>query len=184
MKLSGHTDSSLSDTGKSQIKKTFQRLKDEEIHHIYSSPLSRAFESAKELALYKNIQLQINDSFKEMNFGSFEGMSFKEIETSHEDEYKKLIKEGFEYRFPKGENMIDFHERISTALDEIIKNHKDCTVLIATHAGVIRSCISHLIGKNHNYHWNFKIDNCSISIVEVVDDFAVIHSLNNTEHLR
>ncbi|WP_331722140.1 histidine phosphatase family protein [Alkalithermobacter thermoalcaliphilus] len=77
-----------------------------------------------------------------------------------------------------------FHERVANCIDQIIKKSDGKTVLICTHSGVIRSIISHLISKTYNYHWNFKIDNCSISMLEIQDDFAVIHTLNNTSHLK
>ncbi len=184
MKLSGFIDSELSDMGKKQAKQTSIRLKDEEIDLIYSSPLKRAMDTAKEISKINNVNINIFDEFKEMNFGDFEGLTFKEIESDHKEEYERLKNESFEYSFPNGENMIGFHDRISNKIDHIIKEQDGKTVLIVSHGGVIRACISHLISKDHTYHWNFKIDNCSITIVEVVDNFAVIHSLNNTEHLR
>lgn len=184
MKLSGFIDSKLSTYGKNQVKKTFDRLKEENINNIFSSPLSRAKDSVKDIAIYKNLEIQISNNFKEMNFGDFEGLTFDEIKEDYMDEFEKLRKESFEYCFPKGENMIQFHKRIASELEYIKAKYDNNTILIASHAGVIRSCISHLICKDHTYHWNFKIDNCSLSIVEVIDDFAVIHSLNNTEHLR
>lgn len=184
MKLSGFIDSELSETGKKQAKQTSIRLKDEKIDLIYSSPLKRAMNTAKEIAQVNNIHVDIFDEFKEMNFGDFEGLTFNEIELNYKEEYERLKNESFEYNFPNGENMIGFHGRISNKIEDIIKKQDGKTVLIVSHAGVIRACLSHLITNDHTYHWNFKIDNCSISIVEVVDNFSVIHSLNNTEHLR
>ncbi|CAH2212323.1 histidine phosphatase family protein [Tepidibacter aestuarii] len=184
MKLSGFIDSKLSDTGKDQAKKTSIRLKVEKIDLIYSSPLRRAVNTAKEISRIKNVEINICEEFKEMNFGDFEGLTFNEIESNHKEEYERLKSESFEYNFPNGENMIGFHDRISKKIDDIIKEQDGKTVLIVSHAGVIRACLSHLISKDHTYHWNFKIDNCSMTIVEVVDNFSVIHSLNNTEHLR
>ncbi|WFD09552.1 histidine phosphatase family protein [Tepidibacter hydrothermalis] len=184
MKLSGFIDSELSDLGKKQVKQTSVRLKDEKIDLIYSSPLKRAMNTAKEISKINSLDINICDEFKEMNFGDFEGLTFKEIEANHKEEYERLKNGSFEYSFPNGENMIGFHDRISNKIDHIIKNYDGKTVLIVSHAGVIRACLSHLISKDHTYHWNFKIDNCSMTIVEVVDNFSVIHNLNNTEHLR
>ncbi|WP_099188747.1 histidine phosphatase family protein [Tepidibacter mesophilus] len=184
MRLSGFIDSKLSDIGKNQAKQTSIRLKNEKIDLIYSSPLKRAMNTAREISRIKNISINVCDEFKEMNFGDFEGLTFQEIESNYKEEYERLKNESFEYSFPNGENMIGFHDRISNKIDDIIKNNDGKTVLIVSHAGVIRACLSHLISKDHTYHWNFKIDNCSMTIVEVVDDFSVIHNLNNTEHLR
>lgn len=184
MRLSGFIDSKLSEIGKKQVCKTMDRLKEEKIDHIYCSPLSRAVDTIKDLANDKKIGIKICENFREMNFGDFEGFTFKEIKDGYENEFNKLKDDTFKYKFPNGETMIEFHNRIASELDNIIKKHEDSTILVSTHSGVIRSCISHLLSNDHIYHWNFKIDNCSITIVEIVDNFAVIHTLNNTEHLR
>ncbi len=184
MRLSGFIDSKLSDMGKKQAEKMNSRLREEDIDHIYSSPLSRAIDTVREIAKIKNVEIKICEAFREMHFGDFEGFTFKEIQGDYEDEFNKLKEDTFGYRFPNGENMIEFHDRIAKALEEMTKKHENETLLIASHSGVIRACVSHLLAKDHIYHWNFKIDNCSITIIEIVDDFAVIHTLNNTEHLR
>ncbi|OPJ55788.1 histidine phosphatase family protein [Alkalithermobacter paradoxus] len=184
MRLSGFIDSKLSEVGKSQVIKTAIRLKDENIDYIYSSPLSRAFHTAKEICKYANVDVKICEDFREMNFGKFDGLTFNEIKQNYEDDFNKLKEDSFSYKFPSGESLLEFHDRVSKAIDTIISKHKNNTVLISAHSGVIRSAISHILSRNHEYHWNFKIDNCSITIVEVIDGFGVMHTLNNTEHLR
>jgi alpha-ribazole phosphatase len=184
MKLSGHIDSKLSNLGLSQSQKTAEYLKDYNIDHIYSSPSTRAINTIKGLSKTKYLDIIINDNLKEMNFGDFEGKTFKEIQSSYSEEFDNMMILGFEYKYPNGESLIEFHNRISLYIDEIIKENKEKYTLICTHAGVIRCIISHLLSKSYEYHWNFKIDNCSVSVIEIENDFAVIHKLNNTDHLK
>ncbi|WP_343009275.1 histidine phosphatase family protein, partial [Blautia obeum] len=82
-----------------------------------------------------------------------------------------------------GESLIDSYERVVFELSDIIKKHKDDTILICSHAGTIRNIISYLIGKTYEYHWNFRIDNASVSIIDIIDGFPVIQTLNNTSYL-
>ena len=72
---------------------------------------------------------------------------------------------------------------IKREIDKIISCNKDKTILICSHAGTIRNIISYLIGKTYEFHWNFKINNASVSIIDIVDGFPVIQTLNNTSHL-
>ena len=51
-------------------------------------------------------------------------------------------------------------------------------------AGTIRNILTYLISNSFEYHWNFKIDNASISIVEIDNGFAVINKLNETSFLK
>ena len=78
--LSGLTDSKLSEKGKLQANKLTEFLKNEKIDKIYTTPFSRTKETVKNLAKIKNIQIEESDLLNEINFGDFEGLSFKKIE--------------------------------------------------------------------------------------------------------
>lgn len=71
----GHTNSPLTDEGRSQAKAAGKMARKLNIHAIISSPLSRALETAQIIAKEINFPLsniQINDLFIERNFGSME----------------------------------------------------------------------------------------------------------------
>lgn len=183
-RFSGFTDTKLSKTGHKQADLSAIYLSEENIDKIYTSPLSRAKDTAFKVASNKGLELQTIEEFKEMNFGTMEGLTFKEIKKNHHDEYEKILTQGFEYKFPSGESLIDFHERVSGKLDMLIEENEGKSILLVAHSGVIRCFLSHLVCKDHKLHWNFKIDNCSKSVVEVENKFCVIDTLNDTSHLR
>ena len=70
------------------------------------------------------------------------------------------------------------HERVIVWLDNFLRHHKHGTYLIATHAGVIRSILSHLLTGTNNIHWNFNIKTASITTVKIQDGFPVIENLS------
>ena len=69
---------------------------------------------------------------------------------------------------------------IEFILDE---SDEDETILICAHAGTIRNILTYLISNTFEYHWNFKIDNGSVTILEVQDGFTVITAMNNTSFI-
>ena len=76
-------------------------------------------------------------------------------------------------------------ERVSKETQFILdESDEDETILICAHAGTIRNILTYLISNSFEYHWNFKIDNASISIVEIDNGFAVINKLNETSFLK
>ena len=180
--LSGLTDSKLSEKGKLQGKKLAEYLKDEKIDEIYTTSFSRTKDTVKKLAEIKNIQIKESNQLNEINFGDFEGLSFKMIEKEYEEEFQKMIKEGFEYKYPNGESLIDTFNRVGNEIEKIIKDNKDKTVLICTHGGTIRNIISYLLCRDYKYHWNFRVDNASITEIDVNDNFAVINKMNDTNY--
>ena len=184
-RLSGYIDSQVSEQGKSQIEKLTDYLKDEKIDKIYTTTSSRTKETVKLLAQINKIDIQESEALKEINFGDFEGKDFKEIQKNYPDEFNKMISEGYEYKYPNGESLIECYERVSKEIKLILEyNGKDSTILVCSHAGTIRNILTCLISDTFEYHWNFKVDNASVSIVEIDNGFAVIDRLNDTSFLK
>ena len=183
-KLSGHIDSKVSEEGKIQIEKITGFLSDEKIDKIYTTTSSRTKETAKYLAKINSIEIQQSKDLQEINFGDFEGKDFKEIQKDYPDEFNKMIEEGYEYTYPNGESLIDCYERVSKGIGSILnETPEDNTILICYNAGTIRNILTYLISNTFEYHWNFKIDNGSVTILEVQDGFTVITAMNNTSFI-
>ena len=176
--LSGLTDSVLSEVGKLQGEKIANYLRDEEIDKIYTTPFTRTMETIKRLSEIKNIKIEETNKLNEINFGDFEGLSFKEIDEKYPEEVEKMIKEGFEYKYPNGESLVDTFVRVKEEIDRIVRENDNSTILICSHGGTIRNIISYLLCGDYKYHWNFKIDNGSITEIELNNNFAVINKMN------
>ena len=182
-RLSGHIDSSISEEGKEQIDKITNYLKDFDIDKIYTTTSSRTKDTVKKLSELKSIEIIEKESLKEISFGDFEGLTFDEIKDKYPKEFQDMIEKGYEYKYPNGESLIDSYNRVCIELDNIISNNDDRTILICSHGGTIRNIITYLISNSYKYHWNFKIDNGSDTILEVQDGFTVITAMNNTSFI-
>ena len=182
-RLSGHIDSSISEEGKEQIDKITNYLKDFDIDKIYTTTSSRTKDTVKKLSELKSIEIIEKESLKEISFGDFEGLTFDEIKDKYPKEFQDMIEKGYEYKYPNGESLIDSYNRVCIELDNIISNNDNRTILICSHGGTIRNIITYLISNSYKYHWNFKIDNGSVTILEVQDGFTVITAMNNTSFI-
>ena len=182
-RLSGQIDSSISEEGKEQIDKITNYLKDFDIDKIYTTTSSRTKDTVKKLSELKSIEIIEKESLKEISFGDFEGLTFDEIKDKYPKEFQDMIEKGYEYKYPNGESLIDSYNRVCIELDNIISNNDDRTILICSHGGTIRNIITYLISNSYKYHWNFKIDNGSVTILEVQDGFTVITAMNNTSFI-
>lgn len=182
-RLSGHIDSSISEEGREQIDKITNYLKDFDIDKIYTTTSSRTKDTVKKLSELKSIEIIEKESLKEISFGDFEGLTFDEIKDKYPKEFQDMIEKGYEYKYPNGESLIDSYNRVCIELDNIISNNDNRTILICSHGGTIRNIITYLISNSYKYHWNFKIDNGSVTILEVQDGFTVITSMNNTSFI-
>lgn len=182
-KLSGHIDSVVSEIGKKQIDKLTTYLEKVDIHKIYTTTSSRTKDTVQKIANLKKINIIQKEALKEISFGDFEGITFEKIKKNHPKEFQDMIDKGYEYKYPNGESLIDSYKRVANEISEIIIDNKDKTILICSHGGTIRNIITYLISNSYEYHWNFKIDNASVTILEVENGFTVVNTMNNTSFI-
>ena len=77
-KVQGLADIELNEEGKSQAKITAEKLKNEKIDLIISSPLTRTKQTAEIVRDGRDIDIIFDDRLKERDYGEFEGLT-KEI---------------------------------------------------------------------------------------------------------
>lgn len=182
-RLSGHIDSTVSEVGKKQIDNLTNYIKNIKIDKIYTTTSSRTKDTVKKIAHIKKLEIIEKENLKEISFGDFEGITFEEIKKSYPDEFQNMISKGYEYKYPNGESLIDSYNRVVDEVKNILFENKNKVVLICSHGGTIRNIITYLISNSYEYHWNFKIDNASVTILEIDNGFTVIDTMNDTSFI-
>lgn len=183
----GQRDIKLTDRGLSQAKALAQRLKNHEIDVIYTSDLSRAADTAKEIhqAMDRDwVKVIQEPTLREMGFGDWQGLTFAEIELQYKDlsEERKITPYG---EIPGGEKHQDLVQRGIKFVNHCLKNHHGQTVLAVTHGGFLKALLHHYlelpwkIVKNNMY-----IDNCSLTVFKGKEDKVVIERINDTAHFE
>ena len=78
-RLQGITDTQLTETGLLQAARVAERLsKDPHIHHVYSSDLTRAFKTASEIIIARQLEendIKVDERLREFDLGIFAGHS-------------------------------------------------------------------------------------------------------------
>lgn len=180
----GWGGSPLSEIGIFQLGLLSARIKDEKIDVIYSSPLDRAFKTAQAINAFHNVEIVTDDNLKEINVGSMEGKSCKEIPQVFPEQSKVWNEDICNFIAPNGESMREVFVRTSKALKEIIINNPNKNVVITSHGCAIRTMLCYLSGLPIE-----KIDevplgsNTAISIVNVDVDGVKVEMLSNDSHL-
>lgn len=183
--LCGSMETDISEKGKREIKSLkdkIEKLKKEEewkISKIYVSKSKRTEETVKDIAIAEKLEILKVLNLGEIDFGDFEGKTFNWIKSEYPKEYDKLCLEGFDYRYPNGENAIEAYKKNKRAVDYILEDMEDgSTAIVCAHGGSIRNILSYMLcGKLEN-HWNFKIENAKITVLEYDYGFSVLTKLN------
>ncbi len=178
-KYSGFIDIGLSKKGRLQAARLYERLKNEKIHKVYVSDRKRAIQTA-EIA-FRGIKAERVPDLREIHFGVFEGLTYKEAMKKYPIIYKKWLKDPFSITIPKGENLKDFAKRVSNALRKIICLNRNKTVVVVSHGGAISIFISSI--RRTNEFWSQIPSSASISIVNYENGKAKIQLFNDIEHL-
>ncbi len=162
-RYSGITDVELSENGRDQALIAAMNLKDATISNIFSSPLKRAFDTAKIISKENNFDINkiaVEKSLIEVNFGIFENMTWEEMRHSHREETEKWIRLRNKYKFPQGESYDDIIKRVSGFVDMVPDNS-----VVVTHFGVIQSVMLYLKIADDKDLWKYEISNCDIVVI-------------------
>jgi broad specificity phosphatase PhoE len=174
-KLCGRTEGiSLNATGKANAARLGAALRAESLEGVYSSPLERALETAHHI----RGQAQVEDRFTELDFGEWTGKTFTELQTiaqwhEHNQCRSKVTP-------PGGEAPMQVLRRAAEALEETARRHAGGKVAVVTHADVIRSLLTRLLGMSLDDLLRFEIAPASVSEVSLGGRCPVLHYLNRT----
>ncbi|MBQ3817044.1 MAG: histidine phosphatase family protein [Clostridia bacterium] len=181
----GSSDLDISENGAAQLEFLSARFDNIHIDKVYSSPLLRAQKTARAIANFKNLPVNIRDGLRELSGGIVEGKPFKETFEKY-----PLLSDTW-YNHPQdfapegGEPMRDAYERIWNTVLEIVKENNGKTIAAATHGGVIRCLICRLTKGSIYYlkeiNWSI---NTAITLLEFDDKLnpRVVY-INDISHL-
>lgn len=173
MRIQGHSDIPLNETGRKQAEAIAKRLKREDWDLIVSSDLSRAHETAKTIAKALNLEIEVTPQLREMYCGQAEGT----IEAERIERWGKNWRE-LDLGFEKDEAIAD---RGVSCVEELIRKYPGKRILIVSHGGLIgrtlKRLIPHVDTKEH-------LQNTSLTVLKFHDDRWDCELYNCIEHLK
>ena len=142
----GHSDPSLSVQGQEHLPTISQSLSHIVPRAICSSDLRRARETAEPIARHFGLDYKTSPGFREMNFGKWEGLTWKEVELQYPDDAKAWAKLFPHHRPPGGESFLEIQARAVDQLEQLAKHAEPGCTLVVTHAGFIRTAVAWVLG--------------------------------------
>lgn len=187
-RIQGQSDPSLNQAGTGQARRLGVRLASVPFAEARCSDLRRCSETAAGILLGRNdVRLQEMPELREKNFGAWEGLTFRQVETRFPDLYRTWTMAGDPaFAPPGGESDLQLYSRADTVVDRLRETRADSggNLLVVTHGGMLRALIARLLGLSAQKMWKFRFANAGLSVVSVFDDgSAVVDLLNDTSHL-
>jgi len=179
----GRSDVKLSAAGIEQAEKLCDRLAVEKIDAVYSSDLERALVTAEIIASSHQLAVITCAELREVNFGQLEGLTFSEISRLYPEVAKLWAERSTKLKYPGGESLVKFNNRVSKFLSSLDKHAVEETILVVAHAGVLRTLVCQLLGIDPQRRWQIRLDLASLSIMETHQQGAILSLLNDVSHL-
>ena len=176
----GASDVPLNEIGRSQAKLVAQHLAGRKIGAIVASDLSRARETAAAIAGHTKLPVSLSTNWREINFGRFEGFTFRQVQEKFPDDWAAWIADK-ENAPPGGERISDVLIRVRHGIAELPQI--DDYIALVAHGGVLQLLLCELIGLATERYWTFKLKNTSVSELILYREGPIVEYLNDTRHL-
>lgn len=177
----GFADRPLTDLGRRQAVELAARLEGTELDAVYSSDLRRARDTADAVARSKDLEVRTTSDLREVDVGSWSGLTRAEAEAQYPDAYRRWLQGG--EGWDDGETYEELGERVVRAIQQIAKQHEGARVLVVAHGGTIRAIHAAALGVDvHTYRRIQRVEpNATLSAVCV--DEGRLTELCRTEDL-
>ena len=142
-RFQGQTDLPLNQTGKDQALSIIPYMSQLKIESVYSSNLSRAFETAQIATSDLNLNIQKDPRLRETNLGDAEGMTFDLLENKFGaagiGRWRSYEERDLDFKYPNGESKRQMMYRIREVILEIAQNSDQQNIAVFAHGMVMRA---------------------------------------------
>ncbi|TYR79379.1 histidine phosphatase family protein [Priestia megaterium] len=177
--IQGHSNIPLNEEGKKQAKKVAKCFENKQISRIYASDLSRAYETAKEIAKAARIKsVETCEKLRERSFGDLEAKSVKVL-------YELVPNYATNWGAKPLYNIEALEvaqRRFIERLTEIMENSKGEKVVVVSHGAVINAFIHHVTSGEHGTGKTI-LHNTSITTFTYNQGKWKLEQLNDCTHI-
>lgn len=161
-RIQGHIDIPLNSLGVEQAEILRDELADTHFEHIFSSPLSRAYQTAQIIAAKHDADIIRDERIQEGNFGKLEGekpgSDLIDFDVEWTEEMLKPL---------NIETNEEFFARVSDFIDELAEKYENDDILIVSHGGTYRQFYQYFRGRVKRY-WDVPpLHNCEYTTFTV-----------------
>lgn len=179
-------DPPLTEQGRAQGELLGEALSTKRLDAIYSSPLTRALETARAIQRHhRHLEIGVMDDLREVEVfrdvpRDKTAMEFLGKELLNAVRQRMLNERNWDV-YPYSESSYDFRKRSINAVEAAIAGNAGERIAIICHGGVINAYIGHIIGTP--YDMFFRPAHTSVNIVVAGSGRRVLRLLNDTHHL-
>lgn len=139
----GSTDVELSAEGWQQMESAVEHFGGWQ--RVVTSPMARCHQFAQRYASRADLPIEIDNGFREMGFGEWEGQKVKDVWQAEPELVRAYYQDPVLATPPGGEPILKVQERMVAAWESLLNHHAGEHILLVAHSGVIRLLLSHVL---------------------------------------
>lgn len=177
----GQTESPLNERGLSQAKHTAELLKNWErkYHRVYSSPMSRAHNTAQQISDAMGLPLHTHHDLKEGSLGDWEGITYEQLA---KNEFAKKSIQDNDFNGHNGESPRMLSSRMHDAIQFLRGQHEGENLILVSHGAAIAHGLARLLGRQTLFGPKYIMHNSAVTEIVMEPEPELIH-LNYHDHL-
>lgn len=180
----GSADVPLNKTGERQARALGEALKSDRIDAIYSSPLSRAMDTARAVAESCGLTVVEAPELTDICYGEWEGVSNDEISEKFPYLVNRWKAAPETMKFPGGEDLHTVRKRAVGFLREAVGAGQGKTIVLSSHRAVLKVLILFCLKLGNEHFWNVRLENAAYSVFEHDGDDFILAAHNERCHLK
>lgn len=174
----GRLDVPLSPEGIVQARETAARLAQEEVCAVYSSGLRRALETGQILADALRVSLTPLETLAEIDFGDLEGMTYEDVQHHYPEVFERWMTQPTNTQFPNGESFADMRDRVNSTVDALLRRHRNQSIAIVSHSGVIRFLIGRALSMPADQMFRLAQRHAAINRIKFTLEGPIVELIN------
>lgn len=182
-RFQGASNAPLNRFGLCQAQALGRRLSTETLDAVYSSPQTRALQTAAPIAHAHSISIDTLQDLRELDIGELDGLQGPDLR----DRYPHILEQWRinvgALTMPGGESIIGLQERTWNAILHIRDNHSEGTVAVVSHNFAIQSILLKALGMDLRNFQRIRQDLAAITELDFANGDPVLRSLNDRCHL-
>ena len=154
------------------------RLSEIDLAAVFCSPLERTRETAQLLAAPHGLAPLADHRLTEVDYGEWTGKTLADLYKL--PEWKTVVHRPSRMRFPGGESPAEAQLRGTAAAQELADRHPDGTVMLVSHADIIRLLLGFYLGQPLDLWSRLTVSPTSVSVLDFAKNGAVAVTAINT----
>jgi len=179
-RLGGRTPGvSLDEPGRAQAAAAARRLAHLPVAAVYTSPLERTRETATEVARVHGLRVRIERGVLEVDYGDWTDRPLAELRRLAL--WRTIQHAPSRVTFPGGESIRAAQQRAVEATERLASIHIGETVVLVSHADVIKAVVAHHLGMGLDLFQRIVISPASSTVIVLPDGGSpALVTLNDT----